>query len=149
MSMTPDSGIGAKLDIFVMWCVIGSASRLAMILARAIPVGETSVITGAGGNHAPMSAVHPNPLEMEKARRLQESFGAVGISDASYAPATGSVPASAADELNVAEVPELTTVEAMQAQTTTRPAQAAPAEHEPAERLTGTLQAHLQKRDAA
>ena len=84
-----------------------------MILARAIPVGETSVITGAGGNHAPMSAVHPHPLEMEKARRLQEAFGAVGISDASYAPATGSVPASAADELNVAEVPESTTVEAM------------------------------------
>lgn len=41
------------------------------------PAAQTSVITGAAGRHDPISGVHPHPLETEKARRLQDAFGAL------------------------------------------------------------------------
>ena len=118
-----------------------------------IPVGETSVITGAGGNHAPMSAVHPHPLEMEKARRLQDAFGAVGlpvVSTDNYA----SVPSAA---IAADGTDELITADIHQTESSTPPKQeAAPGDgrtqvetQEPVQGLSGTLQAYLQKRKGA
>ena len=39
------------------------------------PVNDAVVITGANGSNAPLSAIHPHPVEMEKARFLQAAFG--------------------------------------------------------------------------
>jgi regulator of protease activity HflC (stomatin/prohibitin superfamily) len=41
------------------------------------PVKHATVITGAGGPRAPISGVHPHPVELERARLLQEAFGVV------------------------------------------------------------------------
>lgn len=41
------------------------------------PVARTMVITGAGGSHPPLSGIHPHPIEEEKARLLQQAFGAL------------------------------------------------------------------------
>lgn len=41
------------------------------------PVKHATVITGAGALHAPLSAIHPHPIEAEKARLLQQAFGAL------------------------------------------------------------------------
>lgn len=53
------------------------------------PVKQAAVITGAGNSHQPLSGIHPHPIEEEKARRLQEVFGAL---------ATGAVQTSAEPE---------------------------------------------------
>jgi flotillin len=39
------------------------------------PVKQATVITGAGASHPPLSAIHPHPIEAEKARWLQQAFG--------------------------------------------------------------------------
>jgi flotillin len=39
------------------------------------PVKQATVITGAGASHPPLSAIHPHPIEAEKARLLQQAFG--------------------------------------------------------------------------
>jgi regulator of protease activity HflC (stomatin/prohibitin superfamily) len=39
------------------------------------PVKQTTVITGAGNSHLPLSGIHPHPIEEEKARLLQQAFG--------------------------------------------------------------------------
>jgi hypothetical protein len=44
------------------------------------PVEQTTVITGASGTHAPLSGIHPHPIEEEKARLLQQAFGVLGMS---------------------------------------------------------------------
>jgi flotillin len=41
------------------------------------PVKHTTVITGANKNYSPISAVHPHPIEEEKARLLKQAFGAI------------------------------------------------------------------------
>jgi uncharacterized membrane protein YqiK len=41
------------------------------------PVAQTTVITGASGSHPPLSGIHPHPIEEEKARLLQQAFGAL------------------------------------------------------------------------
>jgi flotillin len=42
------------------------------------PVDYASVITGSGQSNAPLSAIHPHPVEAEKARLMGTAFGAVG-----------------------------------------------------------------------
>ncbi len=39
------------------------------------PVKHTTVMTGAGESHPPLSGIHPHPIEAEKARLLQQVFG--------------------------------------------------------------------------
>jgi uncharacterized membrane protein YqiK len=41
------------------------------------PVNHTTVISGAGQTHAPISGIHPHPIEQEKARLMLEALGAV------------------------------------------------------------------------
>ena len=41
------------------------------------PAQHVTVISGAGGTHAPISGVHPHPLEEEKARLTLQALGAV------------------------------------------------------------------------
>lgn len=41
------------------------------------PVKHATVITGAGAFHPPLSGIHPHPIEEEKARLLQQAFGAI------------------------------------------------------------------------
>lgn len=41
------------------------------------PAENVTIITGAGGPHQPISAVHPHPVEEEKARLLHQAIGAV------------------------------------------------------------------------
>ena len=41
------------------------------------PAGHTAVISGAGGTHAPISGVHPHPIEEEKARITLQALGAI------------------------------------------------------------------------
>ncbi len=41
------------------------------------PAGHTTVISGAGGTHAPISGVHPHPVEEEKARLTMQALGAI------------------------------------------------------------------------
>jgi flotillin len=41
------------------------------------PVKQAMVITGANASHAPISGIHPHPIEEEKARLLQQAFGAL------------------------------------------------------------------------
>ena len=41
------------------------------------PVKHTTVMTGAGESHPPLSGIHPHPIEAEKARLLQQVFGAL------------------------------------------------------------------------
>ncbi len=55
------------------------------------PVGRTAVLTGASASHPPLSGIHPHPIEEEKARRLQQAFGALGVASASAAGAGESV----------------------------------------------------------
>ena len=43
------------------------------------PVEQTTVITGASGSHAPLSGIHPHPIEEKKARLLQQAFGVLGM----------------------------------------------------------------------
>ena len=49
------------------------------------PAQHVTVISGAGGTHAPISGVHPHPVEEEKARLTLQALGAV----ASVADAAG------------------------------------------------------------
>jgi len=51
------------------------------------PVKQATVITGAGPSHPPLSAIHPHPIEEEKARLLQQAFDGI-------APAVGEKPTS-------------------------------------------------------
>lgn len=39
------------------------------------PATRVSVITGAGGEHAPLSAVDPHPIELQKANFIRNAFG--------------------------------------------------------------------------
>jgi hypothetical protein len=41
------------------------------------PAQHVTVISGAGGTHAPISGVHPHPVEEEKARLMLQALGAV------------------------------------------------------------------------
>lgn len=41
------------------------------------PVKHATVISGASGSHAPISGIHPHPVEEQKARLLQDALGAV------------------------------------------------------------------------
>ena len=41
------------------------------------PAQHTTVISGAGGTHAPISGVHPHPVEQEKARLTLQALGAI------------------------------------------------------------------------
>jgi uncharacterized membrane protein YqiK len=41
------------------------------------PVKRATVITGAGASHPPLSAIHPHPIEEEKARLLQQAFDGI------------------------------------------------------------------------
>jgi flotillin len=41
------------------------------------PVKQATVITGAGTAHPPLSAIHPHPIEEEKARLLHQAFGGI------------------------------------------------------------------------
>ena len=41
------------------------------------PVKHATVISGAGGSHAPISGIHPHPIEEQKARLLQDALGAI------------------------------------------------------------------------
>jgi hypothetical protein len=41
------------------------------------PVKHATVISGAGGAHAPISGIHPHPVEEQKARLVQEALGAI------------------------------------------------------------------------
>jgi hypothetical protein len=41
------------------------------------PVEHTTVLTGAGESHQPLSGIHPHPIEEEKARQLNQVFGAL------------------------------------------------------------------------
>jgi flotillin len=40
------------------------------------PVDHATVLSGAGETHRPLSAIQPHPIEEEKARQLQQAFGA-------------------------------------------------------------------------
>jgi hypothetical protein len=51
------------------------------------PVKKATVITGAGAFHPPLSAIHPHPIEEEKARLLQQAFGALASVDQESTPA--------------------------------------------------------------
>lgn len=53
------------------------------------PVGEITVVTGAGGSRLPLSGVHPHPVEEEKARLLQQAFGALQRSQTQMQSADG------------------------------------------------------------
>ena len=41
------------------------------------PAAHATVISGAGGTHAPISGVHPHPVEQEKARLTLQAMGAI------------------------------------------------------------------------
>jgi regulator of protease activity HflC (stomatin/prohibitin superfamily) len=41
------------------------------------PVDHAMVLTGAGESHQPLSGIHPHPIEEEKARLLNQVFGAL------------------------------------------------------------------------
>jgi hypothetical protein len=47
------------------------------------PVKHTTVITGAGDYHPPLSGIHPHPIEEEKARLLQQVFGVLATGHSS------------------------------------------------------------------
>jgi hypothetical protein len=41
------------------------------------PVEHITVLTGASESHQPLSGIHPHPIEEEKARQLNQVFGAI------------------------------------------------------------------------
>jgi hypothetical protein len=45
------------------------------------PVKQSTVISGASSSNAPISAIHPHPIEQEKARLLQQAFSPTTISN--------------------------------------------------------------------
>lgn len=45
------------------------------------PADRVSVITGASGEHAPISAVDPHPIELQKANLLRGAFGEAGAAE--------------------------------------------------------------------
>ena len=59
------------------------------------PAGHTAVISGAGGTHAPISGVHPHPIEEEKARITLQALGAIATA-ADQAPEPSATGRSAA-----------------------------------------------------
>ena len=62
------------------------------------PAGHTAVISGAGGTHAPISGVHPHPLEQEKARLTLQALGAIATAaEPQPVPAVPAAPAEPAD----------------------------------------------------
>ena len=61
------------------------------------PAGHTTVISGAGGTHAPISGVHPHPVEEEKARLTMQALGAIATA-AEPPPAEPSDPRRSAIE---------------------------------------------------
>ena len=58
------------------------------------PVQQATVITGAGASHAPLSAIHPHPIEEEKARLLQQAFGGMATVGQANASDSASEPAA-------------------------------------------------------
>jgi hypothetical protein len=44
------------------------------------PVAKATVITDSSQTHMPLSGIHPHPIEAEKARLLQQAFGALATS---------------------------------------------------------------------
>ena len=52
------------------------------------PAQHVTVISGAGGTHAPISGVHPHPVEEEKARLTLQALGAVASVADTERPAT-------------------------------------------------------------
>ena len=42
---------------------------------KLFPAGQVTVLSGADGQNPPLSAVHPHPVEQEKARLVREAFG--------------------------------------------------------------------------
>jgi len=67
------------------------------------PVKHATVISGAGGGHAPISGIHPHPVEEQKARLLQEALGAISTA---AAPESGVEDAEAAVDAEAAATPE-------------------------------------------
>jgi hypothetical protein len=60
--------------------VIENFNRLMTPFAQTLalfPVQNTSVIAGADRAHAPISGIHPHPIEQEKARLLVQALGAI------------------------------------------------------------------------
>ena len=55
------------------------------------PVRHASVVTGASGSHAPLSGIHPHPLEQEKVWRLQDAFGALATAAADLGARAGCI----------------------------------------------------------
>ena len=54
------------------------------------PARHATVISGAGGRHAPISGVHPHPVEEQKARLTLEALGAISTAEgAESAPQKG------------------------------------------------------------
>ncbi len=47
---------------------------------------QTTVMTGAGSAHPPLSAIHPHPVEEEKARQLQQAFGTLIANPPAHPP---------------------------------------------------------------
>lgn len=50
------------------------------------PVKHTTVMTGAGEVHPPLSGIHPHPIEAEKARLMQQIFGVLATGSGSRLP---------------------------------------------------------------
>jgi len=46
------------------------------------PVKQSTVISGASASNAPISAIHPHPIEQEKARLLQQAFSPTNVGNA-------------------------------------------------------------------
>ena len=59
---------------------------------------HTAVISGASGTHAPISGVHPHPLEQEKARLTMQALGAIATATE---PPAAEPPANRATRLAV------------------------------------------------
>jgi hypothetical protein len=60
--------------------VIENFRRFSEPFARTLsllPVSHATVISGAQGFHEPLSAIHPHPIEEEKARLLRQALGGV------------------------------------------------------------------------
>ena len=54
------------------------------------PAKHATVISGAGGTHAPISGVHPHPVEEQKARLTLQALGAIStVQGAERAPQNG------------------------------------------------------------
>jgi len=61
------------------------------------PAKQTTVLSGAGGRHAPISGIHPHPVEEERARIFQDALGAIATAAGATQDASGGAPAEAAE----------------------------------------------------